>query len=714
MSWRELVAEKQGVTQEDEQPVEAPAAGNWRDLVKAKQSTASDPYQQPQESVTPFQGSAPAFPEEREETRAAKELPELGQFMETDEINPQGLLYGEDKAKVASIVPALMTTSPEETAKILQENFPNIGISYDPGGNILARNNKTGAQNILNRPGMSQRDLLQFLGITAAFTPAAKASGALLKAGAKVGSKMLVGGAAAATTQAGIEAVQEQAGGDFSKGEVALAGGLGAFAEVLGPAYQAFKETRAAKGLEVARKELSETIKRLAPGKEAVQAIEKLTGVKVGLFKAQQTMQPSTLLKQRLLPQLDAGSQQAAKALEKQNKEVFEATSELINKVAGPEVVETGTKRFRTAAQLAIDAGKEKRKIATKGIYDQAFKVGGDVNLSSTNSLIDDILGEAPKGSDFKKVGLRLQKLISPIREGEQPTLRQLQKAKMSMQDIIDGVGDKAVSGPIKAEVVQVKRELVNQMSKASKLFRAAEDKFMEMSPAVKELEDSLVGAAAKFKDINLQNISSRIFSPNANPAVIKQAKKVIDGVDPGAWDDMMRVEFQRRVGGMQDLVEDLPGEIAGNTPDQLRRAIFGNPEKRRTLLAALSGEQKKNFVYLEDVLRRASAGRQAGSPTEPFKQAIEKMKGAAVVLREYIFKPREVFLKSGERKIFDRNVEKLTDILFDPKWAPNLKELRKLDSKLRGVNGRGTKSEKILRELFDSAKASTQTIGEE
>ena len=73
-------------------------------------------------------------------------------------------------------------------------------------------------------------------------------------------------------------------------------------------------------------------------------------------------MQPSTLLRQRLLPQLDAGSRKAALELENQNKEAFDATSELINTIAGPEVLESGSKNFRTAAQKVIDSAKETRE----------------------------------------------------------------------------------------------------------------------------------------------------------------------------------------------------------------------------------------------------------------------------------------------------------------------------------------------------------------
>lgn len=136
------------------------------------------------------------------ETRATKELPEFGQG---------GLLFGEDKVIGAAITPALLTvTDPNEMAKILTENVPNIGITSDEKGNLIANNNKTGVRVVLNQPGVSRLDVLQGLGIAAAFTPAGRLAGAV-----KVG-------AGAGATSAGIEGLQALSGGEFDTSQVVI------------------------------------------------------------------------------------------------------------------------------------------------------------------------------------------------------------------------------------------------------------------------------------------------------------------------------------------------------------------------------------------------------------------------------------------------------------------------------------------------------------
>lgn len=155
-------------------------------------------------------------PEDPRLTRRLEDIPELGQG---------GLLFGEDKVRTAAIIPALMTaTEPQELAQVLTSNFPNVGVtmtppsSQNPQGRLIAVNNKTGATVELNKPGLSQLDVLQGLGITAAFLPA---GGAGLAAGGVRGLGMLAG--ASGATQAGIEAVQAVSGGEFDQEEIATA-----------------------------------------------------------------------------------------------------------------------------------------------------------------------------------------------------------------------------------------------------------------------------------------------------------------------------------------------------------------------------------------------------------------------------------------------------------------------------------------------------------
>ncbi len=183
-----------------------------------------------QQPVTPF-------PEQPAETRAVKELPELG---------TGGLLAGEDRSKIAAITPVLLTTTdPQELGNILENTFPEkIGIQFDPGGNILATNNETGAKVVLNEPGLSRLDVLQGLGIAAAFAPAGRLATLGTQGAAQLTSRILaqratLGATGAAVTEAGIQAGQEATGGEFDQSDVALSASLGGAGEVAGAAIRA-------------------------------------------------------------------------------------------------------------------------------------------------------------------------------------------------------------------------------------------------------------------------------------------------------------------------------------------------------------------------------------------------------------------------------------------------------------------------------------------
>ena len=171
------------------------------DLPSNNQSTIK-PSQQVAHEKGFFDGVGEFFTGSDRETRATQELPEIGSG---------GLLFGEDSAATAAITPALLTaTNPEELGRILSNNFQSIGITSDEKGNLIANNNKTGAQVVLNKPGVSQFDILQGLGIAAAFTPAGRAPGLMKLAGATGG------------TSAGIEALQALSGGEFDASQVAI------------------------------------------------------------------------------------------------------------------------------------------------------------------------------------------------------------------------------------------------------------------------------------------------------------------------------------------------------------------------------------------------------------------------------------------------------------------------------------------------------------
>ena len=117
----------------------------------------------------------------------------------------------------------LTAFDPDEFGQILRNSDPNIGIVTTPEGERIAVNNSTGAAFSINKVGPSIMDAVQFGGTFAAFTPAGRGSQGLLSLAGK-----------SAATQAGIEAGQAAAGGEFNPGDVAVAGVAAPVGKVVG------------------------------------------------------------------------------------------------------------------------------------------------------------------------------------------------------------------------------------------------------------------------------------------------------------------------------------------------------------------------------------------------------------------------------------------------------------------------------------------------
>ncbi len=197
------------------------------------------------------------FPMERGTSRASIQLPELAQIG-TRAMFPEGT----GMLTQAGLTAAMMTTTdPNEIAQIFTQEvefedpntgemqstrmFPNIGMQTAPDGTLIIANNETGQRAVINRPGISTMDILQTLGLGAAFTPAGRgaalagaparqaaataatqtAKAAALREAKRRSAAALVAGSGA--TEAVMQAGQELAGGEFNTGDIALAAATG-------------------------------------------------------------------------------------------------------------------------------------------------------------------------------------------------------------------------------------------------------------------------------------------------------------------------------------------------------------------------------------------------------------------------------------------------------------------------------------------------------
>ena len=576
----------------------------------------------------------------------------------------------------------LSTFDPKAQLDIIKEAIPEAKFEQTPDGSTIIEvpgEDGKPVRSVLNRPGFSTQDFQTALGQAVAFIPAAKIASLGRTLAQKVG---LAGAAAGATEQALQETGVELGRTQRDPLATGLATALGPVGEVVGPAVVAVREGRRAAKAGIARESLGQVEPAIKQAEEAVEAVKGTTGQEVGLFQAQKTQTPSELVQQRIIPQLEAGSKTAAEALKKQNQEAFDATAGLIRSIAPDEVVATGSQRFRDAAKLAVDQKRINRTLKTSPIFKQAFRRQRQgetppINTKDIESKIEGII----RGSDETgQVASNLKNVTNKIKLAD-GNLQKLQSVKIEIDNLIDGRGDSAVGKATKRFLTSVKSDLVNSMESQSPSFKSAMDEFRRLSPEVNAIENQIVGQIAKIPDDRLKSVSSKIFDPTEiNPKVLADAKKVIQSVDPGAWDDLVRVELERRFGGLKNFISEQGEESIANIPGQIDRAIFGNPKNRQVFLSALNPDQKRNMIFFETVLKRASSGRAAGSPTTPFKEALERMRGVAGVLRDTVFRPVSTAQSIGEQTLFDRRLGSLAKAMFDPQWKPQMLQLRKLD----------------------------------
>ena len=113
-----------------------------------------------------------------------------------------------------------MFTSPEESVKIIQANYPGVEVRQDEKGNYILRSQDGKDYGI--KPGFRFSDVPRAVGGILAFTPAGRAAtftGAALKSGA---------------TQAAIEGTEFAAGGEFNAQPILMATAAGPAEKIIG------------------------------------------------------------------------------------------------------------------------------------------------------------------------------------------------------------------------------------------------------------------------------------------------------------------------------------------------------------------------------------------------------------------------------------------------------------------------------------------------
>lgn len=399
-----------------------------------------------------------------------------------------------------------------------------------------------------------------------------------------------------------------------------------------------------------------------SPSAGSTGAAERTTGI--DLFPAQRSLDAGKLRAQRFLPELTPTTQRAAEALSKQSKQAAKAVDDFIGMIGPDDSVVTASEKFRGASQRALESAKLIRSEKASPFYRQAFEEGADVDLTPVRNTIRVVRADFPETGGVASSINKVDKMLSGT-----PSLKRLHNTKLEIDDMLNKVGEGSAGNTAKRELRNIKQALVDQMEAASPVYRDARLAFEAASPPVNKLQDSIIGKIANMDDTQLKSVSRRIFDPSeTNPEVVRNAKKVIDEVDPDAWNRLLRAEVERRVGSIKPEI----GTSFENVPSKNANAIFGTGKNRDALLAGMTPKQRKHAEFLETALVRAGLGRPGGSETAGRQQFIKDVdSGLISATRNFLKSPVDRTLSVGEGKMFDKRAKALADALFDPAWVP-------------------------------------------
>jgi hypothetical protein len=346
--------------------------------------------------------------------------------------------------------------------------------------------------------------------------------------------------------------------------------------------------------------------------------------------------------------------------------------------------------------------------------YDIALATG----LGGMTQAAGPIIKGLQKGKAARKLGVKKAET-----EGLQETIEEGVEAARET-----GIG--LWPGQITESPTALRRQAAMQKldSSSAKALKAVKQQNKEVGEAVETFLESLAPArtieeapamvieAAKktdgkpvrlIKKLDPENqaqadkLVSDIFKPRTTDANVKQIKRVIKKQSPEAWDAITRRRF-----------EDLLAAEGSENPGKVIKALFSNPSSKKQLYAALDTEGAKRLKFLEVAATRAQKGRVTNLEKIGDIERIGDIDRGVWAAVGTLFRPVAV-AKTGLSKLKDlgkgARQSVMADAVFNPKWTPDWKALRKLNPQSPAARN---KMEQLLNKVAaDFAKPTAQAL---
>lgn len=559
---------------------------------------------------------------------------------------------------------------PLEIESVIKENLPLATFRSDKKGNKYV--DIGGKEYIINRPGMSKQDVGATLGNIMANIPAAK----LASLGKSVLGRLTLGGGAAAGTQAGIEGVQAATGGEFTGSEVGIAGALGAAGEIPA-AIRAARMSDEARGM----------VPRITDAQaEFARNVRETTGVE--LMPNQVTGNEYDNLVALAVRRDPEAGQQFTNRLKKQSSDVYAGVSNLLNDLATSGQSEQAARAVKETSLEAVEQARQARSRVTRPLYNKAFSSAAErgqvIDVSDVARNIDSEIDEAtgPIKDAYLKMQSLAQEAAQPSASGSNvQRLHNLKRALFAERDKLkrEGVLTNELGRAYENTFRQVRDKLVDKVPE----YEAANTTFRNLSPEVDELSEGIIGNLADVSDDKLKQISNLIFDwreTNANPQAIRNAKRVIQDVNPDAWNALVRNKLERDLGEIGIETAEEAGDTTINFLQKLYSKTFSGKDKAM-VMSALDGEQKANFNALSEAIERGRnrPGQSATAQLQDIEAKLTGASGATGFVSALMSGTRELVNKAlNIQTNRDQNIKALSKIILDPEWMDRMSEIRK------------------------------------
>lgn len=497
----------------------------------------------------------------------------------------------------------------------------------------------------------------------------------------------IVGGTEAGLFAPGDESVEENVAAGAALGVVGDLGlrALGAGAKKA--IEKARQGSREATGVLEEAPQLGEAVE------EGLESVQQATKAKIDLLPAQATGEG--LRKQAFLTGHDLTARKAAKALQKQNQQAYNAVEEIINDIAPPEAIERFANQAREFSNLAIQQAKEARKMATEPLYRQVISANSNlkVDLRPLTDEIKGVLDNLPQKSTQRKALKQVLGSLTKAGGEAVEDVGQLHKSRVDLgQFLYSGSGKKLAPGS-KGLIERYRRQIGDILEETVPGYAEANARYAAESAPVKALQEGIIGRVASLSDDQLQQAGRKLLDPtNVDPSNVMKAKKVFQSLPGGgeAWREVVRGEVQRRLGSIKFDPSDIGAE---NVPQQILSSVFGNQKSKDILYRAVDQTTEANLRLLERVLKKASRGRTTGSPTAANQEVLRQAQGKIARGVSKVLSPKSTFEQWATNLGTDENLIKMANSIFDPVVESNLEAIRK---SLKAQN-------KIPRELIDN-----------